>query len=62
MKWRLRGKANQFGATRFPLDPMTVFAGEALDSALGGIAVRYGAGTTDFVAMQLEYPRHRVPQ
>jgi len=35
---------------------------EALDSALGGIAVRYGAGTTDFVAMQLEYPRHRAPQ
>jgi len=35
---------------------------EALDSALGGIAARYGARTTDFVAMQLEYPRHRVPQ
>ena len=35
---------------------------EALDSALGGIAARYGTGTTDFVAMQLEYPRNRVPQ
>ena len=35
---------------------------EALDSALGGIAARYGTRTTDFVAMQLEYPRHRVPQ
>jgi putative intracellular protease/amidase len=35
---------------------------EALDSALGGIAARYGARTTDFVAMQLEYPRHRATQ
>jgi len=35
---------------------------EALDSALGGIAARYGTRTTDFVAMQLEYPAHRVPQ
>ena len=33
---------------------------EALDSALGGIAARYGTRTTDFVAMQLEYPRHRA--
>jgi putative intracellular protease/amidase len=33
---------------------------EALDSALGGITARYGARTTDFVAMQLEYPRHRA--
>jgi len=29
----------------------------ALDDALGKIARRYGAGTRDFVAMQLEYPR-----
>jgi putative intracellular protease/amidase len=29
----------------------------ALDEALQGIAGRYGARTTDFVAMQLEYPR-----
>src|SRR5438105_668753 len=35
---------------------------EALDSALGGIAARYGTRTTDFVAMQLEYPRHRAAQ
>jgi putative intracellular protease/amidase len=35
---------------------------EALDSALGGIATRYGTRTTDFVAMQLEYPRHRATQ
>jgi putative intracellular protease/amidase len=33
---------------------------EALDSALGGIAARYGTTTTDFVAMQLEYPKHRT--
>ena len=33
---------------------------EALDNALGGIAARYGVRTTDFVAMQLEYPRHRA--
>jgi putative intracellular protease/amidase len=33
---------------------------EALDSALGGIAARYGTRTTDFVAMQLVYPRHRA--
>jgi putative intracellular protease/amidase len=30
---------------------------EALDAALRGIARRYGEGTADFVAMQLEYPR-----
>ena len=35
---------------------------EALDNALGGIAARYGTRTTDFVAMQLEYPRHRATQ
>jgi putative intracellular protease/amidase len=35
---------------------------EALDDALHGIAARYGTGTTDFVAMQLEYPRHRATQ
>ena len=32
----------------------------ALDQALGAIAARYGTRTTDFVAMQLEYPRHRA--
>jgi putative intracellular protease/amidase len=33
---------------------------EAFDRALGGIAARYGTRTTDFVAMQLEYPRNRA--
>jgi putative intracellular protease/amidase len=31
---------------------------KALDLALRGIEARYGASTADFVAMQLEYPRH----
>jgi len=35
---------------------------EALDNALREIAARYGTRTTDFVAMQLEYPRHRETQ
>jgi putative intracellular protease/amidase len=35
---------------------------EALDDVLQGIAARYGTRTTDFVAMQLEYPRHRATQ
>jgi putative intracellular protease/amidase len=35
---------------------------QALDDALQGIAARYGTRTTDFVAMQLEYPRHRATQ
>jgi putative intracellular protease/amidase len=35
---------------------------EALDDALKGITDRYGTRTTDFVAMQLEYPRHRATQ
>jgi hypothetical protein len=30
-----------------------------LDEALRGIRGRYGAPTTDFVAMQLEYPTQR---
>jgi len=30
---------------------------KALDDALTGIGTRYGTGTADFVAMQLEYPR-----
>jgi putative intracellular protease/amidase len=32
---------------------------KALDQALHGIEARYGMPTADFVAMQLEYPRHR---
>ena len=35
---------------------------DALDDALHGIAARYGTQSTDFVAMQLEYPRHRTTQ
>jgi hypothetical protein len=34
---------------------------KALDQALHGIEARYGMGTADFVAMQLEYPRHGAP-
>jgi hypothetical protein len=30
---------------------------EALDDVLGAITARYGERTTDFVAIQLEYPR-----
>ena len=35
---------------------------KALDDALRGIASRYGTGTANVVAMQLEYPRQRAPQ
>ncbi|MCK1514685.1 DJ-1/PfpI family protein [Bradyrhizobium sp. 190] len=35
---------------------------EALDNALSEITARYGTRTTDFVAMQLEYPRNRATQ
>jgi hypothetical protein len=56
---------------------MTVFAGfigntrlldgalppaKALDQARRGIESRYGMGTADMVAMQLEYPRHGEPR
>lgn len=34
---------------------------EALDEALRDIAARYGKRTTDFVAMQLEYPKKMPP-
>jgi hypothetical protein len=33
-----------------------------LDQTLAAIAARYGERTTDFVAMQLEYPRDRALQ
>jgi hypothetical protein len=33
----------------------------ALDRALVAIEARYGTPTADFVAMQLEYPRHGAP-
>ncbi len=35
---------------------------KALDEALRDIASRYGTGTANVVAMQLEYPRERAPQ
>jgi transcriptional regulator GlxA family with amidase domain len=34
----------------------------ALDDVLAAIAARYGAPTSDFVAMQLEYPAHAIPE
>jgi hypothetical protein len=53
--------------TNWPVERLLSSVGErkpaeALDDALHGIAARYGTGTTDFVAMQLEYPRHRAAQ
>jgi len=52
-------------ATNWPADRLLPSVGgrkpaEALDEALRNIAARYGARTTDFVAMQLEYPRNRA--
>jgi hypothetical protein len=41
-------------ATRLPAIPGQ--PGRALDDALDAIRVRYGTRTSDFVAMQLEYP------
>ena len=35
---------------------------DTLDDTLQAITARYGARTTDFVAMQLEYPRQRVAE
>jgi hypothetical protein len=35
---------------------------EALDDTLRAITARYDARTTDFVAMQLEYPRSQAAQ
>jgi putative intracellular protease/amidase len=54
-------------ATSWPAERLLPSVGdrkpaEALDNALNGIAARYGTRTTDFVAMQLEYPRHRATQ
>jgi putative intracellular protease/amidase len=37
-------------------------AATALDDALRAIAARYGGGTADFVAMQLEYPQRDAAQ
>ena len=54
-------------ATNWPVERLLPSIGnrkpaEALDDALHGITARYGTRTTDFVAMQLEYPRHRATQ
>lgn len=54
-------------ATNWPAERLLPSVGdrkpaEALDNALEEITARYGARTTDFVAMQLEYPRHRTTQ
>lgn len=50
-----RAMAEWPAARRLPnIEPQPA---EALDAALRGIARRYGEGTADFVAMQLEYPR-----
>ena len=56
-------------ATRWPTERRVPSIGgtppaKALDEALQAIASRYGSGTADFVAMQLEYPKAtqaRVP-
>ena len=49
-------------AANWPADRLlpavgTTAPAQALDQALRGIETRFGAGTADFVAMQLEYPR-----
>jgi transcriptional regulator GlxA family with amidase domain len=44
-------------ATRLPA--MDQQPAKVLDAALDAIGARYGTHTTDFVAMQLEYPTHR---
>ncbi|MEH2496509.1 transcriptional regulator GlxA family with amidase domain [Bradyrhizobium sp. AZCC 1678] len=54
-------------ATSWPAERLLPSVGdrkpaEALDNALQEITARYGTRTTDFVAMQLEYPRHRATQ
>jgi putative intracellular protease/amidase len=50
-------------ATNWPAERLLPAVGDqppakALDQALEGIEARYGTSTADFVAMQLEYPRH----
>ncbi len=54
-------------AARWPAEQLLPAIGgqqpaKALDNALRGIASRYGTGTANVVAMQLEYPRQRAPQ
>ncbi|OKO69139.1 DJ-1/PfpI family protein [Bradyrhizobium sp. NAS96.2] len=52
----------QIVATSWPADRLLPAVGatppaQALDQVLAGIEARYGSGTADFVAVQLEYPR-----
>ena len=52
-------------ATNWPAERLLPAVGDqppakALDQVLGAIEARYGMSTADFVAMQLEYPRHRA--
>lgn len=52
----------QIVATSWPADRLLPAVGatppaQALDQALAGIEARYGSGTADFVAVQLEYPK-----
>ena len=54
-------------AANWPADQLLPAIGdrkpaEALDDVLDSITARYGPRTTDFVAMQLEYPRNRATQ
>lgn len=54
-------------ATDWPADRLLPAVGalppaKALDQSLLAIEARYGMGTADMVAMQLEYPRHRAPR
>jgi putative intracellular protease/amidase len=53
-------------AANWPAERLLPAIGElppakALDQALLGIEARYGMRTANFVAMQLEYPRHSAP-
>ena len=54
--------ATNWPAARLLPDFQSTKPADALENALDGIAARYGTGTADFVAMQLEYPRHRTPR
>jgi hypothetical protein len=51
-------------ATNWPAERLLPAVGDqpakALDQVLGAIEARYDMRTADFVAMQLEYPRHRA--
>jgi len=52
--------AANWPAERLPEPVGDLKPSEALDETLRAIEARYGARTTDFVAMQLEYPRSRA--